>query len=604
MRSASLKELLDAFPHDDVRPVQERALDFAAKQPNGCLLEIPTGEGKTAVGMSILRALSRKGKGPLFYVTPTKTQVEQIVAKHPEVSKIFGRSEYECLYYTNQGKPGVTAQESPCYMLQCPHRVDQDTGETEEDDADPCPYYQEKFTALRRSKDGGIVATTTAFYLMNRLMVAGWKEEEPEMTVVDEAHRLAQTARSIFEYQMTDYHLLRCADIVKPLDRRQTAILKLFVKRLRAIARRWPSRHPSLLKDGDLESLVDILDGLDAKALERQIRQAMKAGTIDPLGQKEELKLLENLVRRIPRMLRSLRFAMKEKGRRPLNYVVAFYFKKDEIEEGSKRKARTYLTIKSYFVQPVIKAAMGERTVAYSATIGDPKVFGYETGLTLPFASFASSFDVNRTRIYAPTDTKNLAFSKQLRHDDNKMLRLVIRSALRFAKAGLRSLVVVISEAERAKFLTFSVEEGLDVVSYGNGVRAKDAAAAFVAGQGQALLGTSSQYSEGVDLPKGVAPVIFFLRPGYAPKDSPESQFEERRFGNTAWAIWNYRVMLEALQVRGRNIRTVEDIGVCFFIDQRFKRFLYGSLPEWLKPAYRGQLTTEQAIKDALKLLG
>ena len=118
------------------------------------------------------------------------------------------------------------------------------------------------------------------------------------------------------------------------------------------------------------------------------------------------------------------------------------------------------------------------------------------------------------------------------------------------------------------------------------------------------MVGTSANYSEGVDLPQQTAPVIFFLRPGYPRPDSPESQFEDRRFTNgQAWALRNWRVMIEALQVRGRNIRSTEDLGVCFFISQGFRRFLYPSLPDWLKPAYKNDKTMDQAVKEAVKLL-
>lgn len=606
MRSLKLDTLIENFPHEDIRPVQERALDFIAKQPRGALLEVPTGEGKTAIGLAVLRALASQGKGPLYYVTPTKTQVEQVASKFPlDVACIYGRAEYSCLYYEEQGIADVNAEESPCYMLKCGHRVDQDSGQTEEEGAEPCPYLHEKFVALRRSKEGGAVVCTTAFFLMNRLMVPNWRDADPEMVVVDEAHRLPNIARGIFEHKMTDFHLLRIARILKPLDRGQAAIVLEFVRAFRRIARKRPSAAPSLLKDDDLVRLVAILNRLETKALEKRIREAIRQGTINPLEQKTEIKLLETLVRKIPQMIRSIEYALEQGEKRPLNYVVAFYYKEDDPEfEGTAKKARYHLTIRSYFVAPIIKKALGERIVAYSATIGDPRIFGYESGLKLPFASFQSSFDAGNTRVFLPLDTPNLSMKARRRNDLNRTLRMIVRSAKQFAAKGHRSLIVVVSEDERRKFLAFAAEEGLETVSYGNGMKARDAAAAFVRGEGDALVGTTGQYAEGVDLPRGIAPVIFFLRPGYQRPDDPQTQFEERRFSNGhCWALWNWRVMMEALQVRGRNIRTAEDIGVCFFISQQFRRFLYNALPEWLRPAYKAQVSMEAAVQETMKLL-
>ena len=69
------------------------------------------------------------------------------------------------------------------------------------------------------------------------------------------------------------------------------------------------------------------------------------------------------------------------------------------------------------------------------------------------------------------------------------------------------------------------------------------------------------------------------------------------------WRLWNWRVMIEALQVRGRNIRGPQDLGVTFFISEQFRRFLFASLPEWLQPAYRGEHTFEEAVTETEELL-
>jgi Rad3-related DNA helicase len=182
-------------------------------------------------------------------------------------------------------------------------------------------------------------------------------------------------------------------------------------------------------------------------------------------------------------------------------------------------------------------------------------------------------------------------------------MRRIARVAKKLANNGIRSLHVTVSNEEREKLLALMNEEGVKAISYGNGVTAKQAAIRFKDGEGDALVGTMSNFGEGVDLPRQTAPAIFVLRPGYPPPDDPRTQFEERRYGNNRWAIWNWRVMLSVLQVRGRNIRSEDDLGVTFFISQQFRRSVFASLPQTLQVSYKGDLTLDQCVKEAIELV-
>src|SRR5258708_40317463 len=83
-------------------PNQEIAFDVLGKHRAVTVLEAPTGSGKSLIGYTFLKegqAEQAEGKGPLFYITPNKTLVQQVKSLHSDVNVAYGRSEHECLYY-------------------------------------------------------------------------------------------------------------------------------------------------------------------------------------------------------------------------------------------------------------------------------------------------------------------------------------------------------------------------------------------------------------------------------------------------------------------------------------------------------------------------
>lgn len=573
------------YPH--MREIQKKALEIIGKVKRA-ILELPTGVGKTVIGYVYLKALEKLGMKHLFYVTPTKALVEQVRTLHPDVKTVFGRNEYSCIYY---GNDKVTAEEAPCSLLDCPHRVNQETGKTESG-LEPCPYLSDTYEA----KKGGIVVCTTAFYLFSQFL-AKW--EKAEGVVIDEVHRIAKVVRSCFSYEITDYQLRRIIEILKGIDSETAAILEEFLKVMTNIARHKFSYKPTLLESEEIRELIRILQKIDAEKARGKLKEAIKEKRIDALSQREFLKKIELILRDIRRYLTSLGYSLPTENRDPLDYIYAFCRK----DLQGKERAKYYLVIKSYHVAQIISKILPSCTLAYSATIGDPDILGYETGIKNPFYTFSSSFSAKNTRIFLPTDTPNLAVKARSHKEPNRILRRITRACKKFADSGIRSLVIVVSNKEREKFLIFSQEIGLEAISYGNGFKAKDVAANFKNGQGKVLVGTAANYGEGIDLPDGLAPVIFFLRPGYPRPDDPMVQFEEKKYRAKRWEIWNWRVQIEALQIRGRNIRGVRDKGVTFFVSQQFRRFLYPKLPDWLKSSYRNELSFDRCIEETVKLL-
>ncbi|MFH0830524.1 MAG: helicase C-terminal domain-containing protein [Parcubacteria group bacterium] len=612
MAISDKKTLEVSFPFAEKRPQQNQMID-PFSQYNSVILEGPPGTGKTVAGVTGLLACQANSLGPNFYTTPTKQLVGQLVAMHPQLEPLTGRSDNPCLYYEDRGVPNIDAQESPCYSLDCPHRVDQETGMTQEPGVTPCAYLWNKFR-LRREAEAAkaIIGCTTAFFLMNRTFDHRWRALDPSLVVVDEVHQLASIARRIFEYTVTDFHLTKCAYVLRQFDRKQAKLLNEFRRLLVQICRRHPSSKPALVQDTEVEIMIAMLAKFDADKIEGHVRSAIASGKLDPVGDRETIKTLENLTRGIPRMIKSLEFSLENEIYNPLNYVVCSYFQKNDVGfKGTKKKARYFLVIKPYYVAPLIKKAVGKKFIAYSATVGDPAILGYETGLKGHFVQLGSPFPSENTRVYLLRDGPNTSdkLPDKRKWAVHKALRMIAKAAKEMGEAGNRSLVVVQSETERKFFMEHAARDiELDAITYGalgEGVPARQVAEQFKSGFGTVLIGTSAQYGQGVDLPRQIAPCIFFLRPGYPPLDSPEAQFEVRRFSkNGAWARWQWRAMNEALQVRGRNIRSGEDLGVTIFVSRVFHRFLLGALPEWLKPSYMFPLRSmDEAVTETIKML-
>lgn len=598
LRFENLKRNFPWDIHPEMRPNQEEALRLIARHGESLLLEAPTGSGKSAIGYTVLKTLAEAGKQRLFYITPSKVNVDQLAKLFPDLTVQYGRHEYDCLYYEDLGDTTpYKADEIPCLSLhKCGHRLNIRTGEQVDPGLTPCPYYAARF----QTKQAEIVVCTAAFYLYTHLFSKQF--EPPDALVIDEVHQLAKVVRSALSYEITDWHLARSSQLLdkvgateeaKQLDRFRKTMIKIMVRK--------PSNLPTLLSDNEIIALMEVLDGIDADRLRQHIVRGIKSGQIDPVEDRETLKRLENITYDLSRYLHSFEYAMEDEWRNALNYVTYAYSEKEPVPPA---KVQYKLVIKNYYVEALIRKRMlAPYTLSLSATIGDPKVFGYETGIKHQFYSLPGTFPAENALVCMPTDTADLTFRQRSRQDVTKTLRKIAKQCFRIASNGHRSLVVVVSNKEREKFQMLCEEEGVDVVTYGEDETAKQAFQRFKTGEGDVLVGTAANFGEGIDLPDEIAPFTFFLRPAYPSPHDPAAQFEQRRYKGRYWALQQWNAMIGALQVRGRNIRSSQDRGITIFVSQQFRDFVRGSLPEYLDPSYRGKWTLEQCVDEGLQLL-
>ena len=623
MKSLSLETLLDHFPQTRVyrkpRQAQEDIFAFIAKQPlNSALVEASTGIGKTAVEYAIAQAAVAEIGGTAFIVTPNKTIVDQIRKEFPNLKVALGRNEHPCLYYEEdkghitsarvvhltQLKENPRADAVPCSLLtDCPHRVDQVTGETHEKGAYRCPYLQAKYEA----KQGGVVLATMSFFLFTHLFS---NEFDTHTVISDEVHQWPDVVRNALSYEITDYQLTQTIKILRHIGARDEAKkLAKFARRMKALAMSDKRYSTPLLDEREIESLINILETIDQTALKTSVAKAVRMKIIDPKIDRTVLRKLEMIVRDIRHYITTLNYSLTTEKRKALNYTCAFYRR----EKGDRGKWETKLVVKCYYVVPVLRKILKEgpmRHIGMSATIGRPEIFKMESGLKDPFLSLDAHFPPHNSRLYMPTDTADLSFDKRQERDLPKSLRRIARACAALKKKKLRALVIVVSNRERDRFLSMSQDaeakkhrETFDAVSYGDGVTPRRAAEVFKAGRGDVLVGTEANYTHGIDLPDGLAPVIFYLRPGYPSPEDPGTQFEEKRYGSNIWKLRTHRAMLKVLQTRGRNIRSWTDSGVTILMSRQFKKVAFAALPEALEPIYVRTKTFDQAVEDAMKLL-
>lgn len=610
------RDLYENFPYETIRENQKFSLDKLAIN-DSAIFELPTGTGKTAIGYAFLKAI--EGEGKKIYVVPTKVLADQVKYLHPDVGVVYGRGEYKCIFLTKTEKK---ADEVPCYLIgkRCKHRLitlEKEQGQLDDElelvaergdkslfkykGEKLCPYYQAKADALNKD----IVVCTYAFYVFDRLFVNFYGE--PSAVVFDEVHNIANYIRRVLSHDLSLKHLTRMIKVMKKVDKDSMVPLEKIRDFVNQLTITKPTKE--ILDEVEIFRLKTQFEEIDTKKVWDAKRFLIESGKLDLEKDYAFLKEVEKIIFSIPRYLNLLKFALPPtpeeskytKRKNPLNYVIVYY----ELLGGNKAKGKekVKLQLKSHYVAGLIyKRLLCKNLVGYSATVGDTTPFGIDTGLRdFPiFKVEKSPFPLEHTRLYLPTDVPNLAQKAKSKGDKGKVLEMIGDACKRYKARGIRALVVVVSNSEKERFVRMH-KDSLNITTYGNGVTPKQAVGQFKEGKGDVLVGTSANYAEGIDLPRRIAPVIFFLRPSYPSPHDPIAKFESKRFPKDRWKLWNWRVQLEGLQVRGRNIRTADDVGITFYMSRQFHRVL--SLPKWLEEACRTDKSFGEAVEESLTIL-
>ncbi|MBX4200501.1 DEAD/DEAH box helicase family protein [Candidatus Parcubacteria bacterium] len=632
--------LLSHFPLTDKitvpRPIQRDAMRALAE--GKWLQQLPTGTGKTALEYAAASyALSKLEPGEtVVWIAPSRAVVAQIKEEHPDVRVVFGQHDHVCPWahegFEEEPKNPVQRHELPVlaanpdvprvdevpYMFHknCPHYVDQKTGQVKDPSAVPCPYYQQTYEA---KKGGGIVVMTMSAYTY--IMLFGNKQDgdvyqtaygRVPVLIVDEAHQWPDVIRYTLSYTISNYHVSQAIALLERIHAPEAPILRRFLEAMNEIAHsedRQPDRE-YLLEGDQIEKLLEILDEIEPGIIEGERRRAaIEAGHLKMPTDFRAVRDLERLTRDLRRYGHTMRFGIPVKNdddeviRRPLNYTCSFF----QIKKGRERVEYLLRLHCHYVAGLIIKRLAPPTTLCFSATIGqNADHFRYETGLRLQMHSAPSPFPATNRRIMVPCDVDDLSRKQDMSgKKKRRTLRAIANGCARLAEQDIRSLVLLVSNKEREQCIAFCEQAGLEVVTYNGHMPAKEAARLFKDGQGQVLIGCMAHYGTGLDLPDGLAGALWLLRPGYPDPESAVAQFEQQRYGKGAWVRTRARVVLQTLQALGRNIRSKDCKGVSLLMSEGFRELVFHNLPPELQAhgVYIGDRDLEECLGEAEDLL-
>jgi len=197
---STLDGLIEAFPFPQMRPQQRQALSVIADSYDQdiqfTILELPTGSGKSGLGIAAGRWTADTGSDGCHYLTSQNILTQQLKADFDSLGllEVRGKANYDCWKKRDRsGQKGVT--------------VDCETGSLLNDDGKSCPGCTYRI-AKQNYMDGQLGCTNYTYYLTERMYS---KEIPPrEYLVLDEAHNIEREILGLIDIQITQK---RCLEV-------------------------------------------------------------------------------------------------------------------------------------------------------------------------------------------------------------------------------------------------------------------------------------------------------------------------------------------------------------------------------------------------------
>lgn len=602
------------FPYSEVRPSQDDLMNFiyeSLSSGNSAIAEGANGLGKTIAVLSSILPLLKEGGYKVLYCARTHGQMDRVIeelkliAKKSRVSgiSIRGRAEMcvhkllanraaspreamevcrqlrldeKCPYYENIEKKYDVCDGLQRQISSTPHTISEIFGMCKREEI--CPYEFVKLVLDRAD-----VIALSYIYLLNELVresfVSNFTKPLSEFIVVfDEAHNLPSIASEVASRRLSRF-------TIKQAERESTKYgydeIALFCKRL------------SQVVDGEE------FDG------ERQISPM---DFVDRLGVEGRLDFFNHLVD-VGRGIVRRRLSDGKYRRSYMRFVGEFLLRWIETANDDdyihllsdyetvtgvlSRRLEIQALAPDKIIAPVLRSV--HRTVHVSATIEPLEAYRGIVGLLsdTPYVALPSPFPREHILTLICKGVRT-----DLGHRTPTMYRKLARrtaETIRYTPANVG--VFTASYEVLDGLLSAGLADMSDkrILSERRGTSSKENDAlvrrfkSYADKGGAVLLGVQGgRNAEGRDYPSNLMNTVVVVGVPYAkplPRTRAQEEYYEKAFpGHGREYGYVIPALKRAAQAAGRPIRSLEDVGVCVFLDYRFSTFyLKRHLPHWLR---------------------
>lgn len=176
------------FPHPGFRKYQREVITIGwdalmNNDIDNIVIQAPTGIGKSAIAKTLA------GENA-YFLSPLLGLTKQYTDEFPEMAEVKGRRNFPCLIAPGTADGAACTGRSP----NCKHMQE----------TDPCPYYDQKFKA----RDAGLTISNPAYLFRVQLGDASF--DARPIGVFDEAHKIETLLMGMVERTLTasEFHML------------------------------------------------------------------------------------------------------------------------------------------------------------------------------------------------------------------------------------------------------------------------------------------------------------------------------------------------------------------------------------------------------------
>ena len=538
------------FPSEEVRPVQERAMNAwvrcMEKEKQFAVFELPTGSGKSLLSYAIGRwagDFKLGGNDPGAYILTTQKTLQQQYLRDfasRGLVELKGRSNYRCDTHSTDCHHGGLLNAANKGLLA---ELDPDVDDYEEFKAShpcscpECPYMMAK----GRFIDAPLGITNFSYMLAESAYVKLLRPRS--ILIIDEAHNTETQLLSFVEIEITAQ---RCDQINCPLppgiesgdtETARTWVLDVFMPKL--------------------NFAIDALREIAKQEADAEVRRRLLGRAAANSHFLSRLKLLADTEDRQD-----------------------WFAHTDEKSGALKLRPLTARSIANPYL-----FKMGHKLLFLSATILDGKAFTRGLGLSGPTGGFLktnSDFPVqNRLITIWPAGHMSFKYKEQTtprlvrfiekvlnKHEDEKGL-------IHTHSYSLNSAVVdYLSTTKHASRLIF----------HDTAPGSREAAVVKHMKSKKPSVLVSPSMTEGLDLPEDLSRFQIISKVPYPTLADPFVRARMNR--DPDWMTW--QTALSIVQATGRSIRSKDDFAATYILDSDIENFLARAdsiLPEWWKQA-------------------